>query len=211
MRREARAHPPARRRWPSVQREARRRGRTAADLGDRPCRSLPSPAPSVAATRTSDFSRVRQEGASGDPLLRAPRRPRRTGRRQTSPRRRSRHRYFATKCLLMPTFEDGRGWFRTSVLSRVKHGVCGALRRRNACKPGQTVAPVSARRWAWYGPIRLGLAQRMAQRRDPPARPRGRKSRPRRSGSQRPASRRRLAESSPKHGHGGHRGPRIVG
>jgi hypothetical protein len=61
-------------------------------------------------------------------------------------------------------FCDGRGWFRTSVLSRVKHGVRRPSERRNTCKSGQSLRPVSAGRWASYGPIRLGLAQRMAQR-----------------------------------------------
>jgi hypothetical protein len=56
--------------------------------------------------------------------------------------------YFAEKCLLIAGFYDGRGWFRTSVLSRVKRGVRGAFRRRNACKFGEIVATVGARRWA---------------------------------------------------------------
>jgi hypothetical protein len=45
---------------------------------------------------------------------------------------------------------------RTCDLSRVKHGVRGAARSRNACKSGEPVAPLNARHWAWYGPVRLG-------------------------------------------------------
>jgi hypothetical protein len=82
--------------------------------------------------------------------------------------------------------------------SRVKHGVRGPSERRNTFKSRQIVRPVSARRWAWYGPIPQDLAQRMAQRRDPPATPRDGKSRPRRSRSQPPDSGRRLGESSPE-------------
>jgi hypothetical protein len=67
-----------------------------------------------------------------------------------------------------PALLDGRGWFRTTGLSRVKHGVRGAVGPRNACKSAQLVATVSAWRWARYGPIRQGLAQRMAQRPGPP-------------------------------------------
>ena len=65
-------------------------------------------------------------------------------------------------------FSDGRGGFRTCDLSRVKHGVRGPSERQNTCKSGHIVRPVTARRWAWYGPIRQDLAQRMAQRPAPP-------------------------------------------
>jgi len=74
----------------------------------------------------------------------------------------------ATKFLRIAAFRDGRGGFRTCDLSRVKHGVRGPSTRRNACKSAQTVVSLSSRRWARYGPIRLGLAQRMAQRPAPP-------------------------------------------
>ena len=76
------------------------------------------------------------------------------------------------------TSDDGRGGFRTCDLSRVKHGVRAASGHRNACKSEQTVTPRNARGWASYGPIRPGLAQRMAQRRDPRARLRARTQRP---------------------------------
>ena len=54
----------------------------------------------------------------------------------------------ARKCLLITTFDDGRAWFRTTGLSRVKHGVRGASRPRNACKSAQIVATISDLRWA---------------------------------------------------------------
>jgi hypothetical protein len=76
----------------------------------------------------------------------------------------------STKSLLIDTSRDGRGWFRTTVLSRVKHGVRGRSERRNTCKSNQILALAGARRWAWYGPIWLALAQRMAQPPPPPRR-----------------------------------------
>jgi hypothetical protein len=54
----------------------------------------------------------------------------------------------AAKRLLIAGFYDGRGWFRTSVLSRVKHGVRCLFRPRNACKSSQRAMPTDAPGWA---------------------------------------------------------------
>ena len=59
----------------------------------------------------------------------------------------------------------GRGWFRTTVLSRVKHGVREASSSRNACKSAQGIPSRRVRRSAGYGWIRPRPAQRTAQRR----------------------------------------------
>jgi hypothetical protein len=59
--------------------------------------------------------------ASGHVPRRGFRRPRRRTRQRS--RVAARPRLYTTKCLLIAGFYDGRGWFRTSVLSRVKRAL----------------------------------------------------------------------------------------
>ena len=66
-------------------------------------------------------------------------------------------------------------------LSRVKHGVRGGVEPESTCKWATSGSVAGAWREARYGPIQPGLAQRMAQRRDPRARRRARARRPGRS------------------------------
>jgi hypothetical protein len=60
---------------------------------------------------------------------------------------------------------DGRGGFRTCDLSRVKHGARG-LPASKYLQIRLIGRAAKYWRWASYGPVRLGLAQRMAQRSD---------------------------------------------
>jgi hypothetical protein len=99
-----------------------------------------------AAERASDLSRVRQDGPRPDPLTCAV-----CGGDANSEgtSRRTSQRFWSqlgpgtpvprAKCLLIATFLDGRGWFRTTVLSRVKHGVRGAIELGNACKHASSI------------------------------------------------------------------------
>jgi hypothetical protein len=65
-----------------------------------------------------------------------------------------------TKCLLIRPFQDGRGWFRTSGLSRVKRGPRTRVSRVSPCKSLCAPQPRSGRNVAKLGSFRPDLGDR---------------------------------------------------